>query len=63
MVNFYKNPNLYYDPALRNFHGFAQFAKNHVAYDLGFDNTESDTQVIQEAIYKMEKEYTLVLIR
>ena len=63
MVTFYKNPESFYDPSLRNFHGFAQFAKNHVAYDLGYENTESNEDAIQRAIDKMEKDYTLVLIR
>ena len=60
--SFYASPSLYYDPT-RNFNGWEHFAKNHMAFDLGFDNRIEQDEGIRDAIFKMEADYELVIIR
>ena len=60
--SFYSSPSQFYDPS-KNFNGWEHFAKNHMAFDLGFDNRADDDEIIKEAILKMDADYHLVLIR
>ena len=55
-------PQKYYKSA-QNGNGREHFAKNHMAFDLGFDNKIDDMEIINEYISYMEYNYELVLIR
>ena len=61
LETFYNSPEKFYDSS-KNFNGWEHFAKNHLAFDLGFDNRINKTEVISSIIEKIDLEYDLILI-
>ena len=59
---FAQHPADYYNGTV-NLNGWEHFAKNHIAFDLGFDNKLEDSKEIERLVQQMDKEYELVLIR
>ena len=53
-------PEKYYDEN-KNGNGWEHFAKNHLAFDLGFDNKIDDKKLIEQYVIQMD--YDLVVIR
>ena len=59
---FAQNPGDYFDNKL-NLNGWEHFAKNHLAFDWGFDNKLDDLTEIERIVQQMDGEFELVLIR
>ena len=59
---FAKSPEDFYNINV-NGNGWEHFAKNHIAFDLGFDNKLENNEKINSIVEKMEQDYDLVLIR
>ena len=55
-------PEKFYDEN-KNGNGWEHFAKNHLAFDLGFDNKIDDKKLIEQKVIQMVVDYDLVLIR
>ena len=62
LEDFYASPEKYFNAKGKN-GNYKHFAKNHVAFDLGFGNLIGDSAIISEAIAKLDQTYDLVLIR
>lgn len=60
--NFAKTPEKFYDKGKNN-NGWELFAKNHMAFDMGFDNTIDSSDEIDKFIELMEVDYDLIIIR
>lgn len=59
--NFAKTPEKFYDKGKNN-NGWELFAKNHMAFDMGFDNTIDSSDEIDKFIELMEVDYDLIII-
>ena len=59
--SFYADPKKWYNPSRRNAN--AQFAHNHLAFDLGYSTEITDDAEIEKIANEIVSTYDLILIR